>query len=407
MKLSLRPWENAFAVASLLLFSQGFYTVVLGGAIGGDEGDIDSAVLRYATLLIYIITFALLGFRLPRTLAYLNTNKWLLVLTGLAVFSVSWSSVPDDSLRKAIALIGSSGFALYLASRFTFEEQLKILGWSFGIGLFTSFLFAIAIPAYGIMPSGSWRGIYPHKNGLGQSMFMSFLTFYFLSISAQKYRLFLKICCLLSVVLILFGQSVTSLISVIFIFSTAQGLKLLSFKSKQRVFLILLFLISVVVILFLILISFDTLLSLYDRDITLTGRTPLWESLWGFIEQKPWLGHGYGSFFSGSHRETDIIWKVHDWVPPHAHNGFIRLWLDVGLIGLTIFSIGYFGCVFNALFKYLLSKELRMLWIFLLLLYTIFFNLTEVSFLSQGMLWILSLTAIYSINTNTKAKSIS
>ncbi|MEO1671224.1 MAG: O-antigen ligase family protein, partial [Cyanobacteria bacterium J06631_2] len=125
MKLSLRPWENAFAVASLLLFSQGFYTVILGGAIGGDEGDIDSALLRYSFLLIYLITFALLGFRLPRTLAYLNTNKWLLVLTGLAVFSVSWSSVPSDSLRKAIALIGSSGFALYLASRFTFEEQLK------------------------------------------------------------------------------------------------------------------------------------------------------------------------------------------------------------------------------------------------------------------------------------------
>ncbi|MEO1670614.1 MAG: O-antigen ligase family protein, partial [Cyanobacteria bacterium J06631_2] len=206
---------------------------------------------------------------------------------------------------------------------------------------------------------------------------------------------------------ILFGQSATSLLSVIFIFSTAQGLKLLSFKSKKTVLGILLFLILVAVVLFLILINANTILNVYDRDITLTGRTPLWESLWGFIEQKPWIGHGYGSFFSGSHRETDIIWKVHNWVPPHAHNGFIQLWLYVGLIGLTIFSVGYFSSVFNALFKYLVSKELKMLWIFLLLLYTIFFNLTEVSFLSQGMLWILSLTAIYSINTTTKAKPLS
>ena len=406
MKLSLRPWENAFAVASLLLFSQGFYTVVLGGAIGGDEGDIDSAILRYSFLLIYLITFALLGFRLSRTLAYLNTNKWLLVLTGLAVFSVSWSSVPSISLRQAIALIGSTGFAIYLASRFTFEEQLKILGWSFGIGLFTSFLFAFLIPAYGIMPSGSWRGIYPHKNGLGESMFVCFLTFYFLSISAKKHQLLFKTCCLLSVVLILLGQSVTSLVSVIFIFSTAQGLKLVSFKSKKRVLGILLFLIAVAMILFLLVININTLLGLYDRDITLTGRTPLWESLWVFIEKKPWLGYGYGSFFSGLHRETDIIWKVHDWVPPHAHNGFIQVWLYIGVIGLAIFSIGYFYSIFNALFKYLVSKELKMLWIFLLLLYTIFFNLTEVSFLSRGMLWILSLTAIYSMNKTTKVKPL-
>ena len=56
MKLSIRPWENAFAVASLLLFSQGFYSLILGPSIGGDEGDIDSALLRFAFLLIYLIT---------------------------------------------------------------------------------------------------------------------------------------------------------------------------------------------------------------------------------------------------------------------------------------------------------------------------------------------------------------
>ena len=401
MKLSLRPWENVFTVVSLLLFSQGFYTVILGGAIGGDEGDIDSALLRNSFLLIYVITFALLGFRLQRSLAYLNTNKWLLVVIGLAFFSVSWSSVPDDSFRKAIALIGSSAFALYLASRYTFEEQLKLMGWTFGIALFCSFLFAFLIPAYGIMPTGSWRGIYPHKNGLGQNMFVSFLTFYFLSISAKQHQLFFRICTVLSVVLILFGQSATSLLSVIFIFSTAQGLKLISFKSKKKVLGILLFLILIALVMFLILINFNTILNVYDRDITLTGRTPLWESLWGYIEQRPWTGYGYGSFFSGSHRETDIIWKVHDWVPPHSHNGFIEIWLYIGVFGLAIFSVGYFGCIFNSLFKYLVSKELKMLWVFLLLLYSIFFNLTEVSFLSQGFLWILSLAAIYSINTTS------
>jgi exopolysaccharide production protein ExoQ len=399
MKISIRPWEKAFVIASLLLFSQGFYSLVLGTAIGGDEGDTESALLRFAFILIYLITFALLGFRLPRTIAYLKTNLWLLFLIGLTILSVSWSALPMVTLKEAVSLVGSSAFALYFASRYNFEEQLNILGWSFGIALFFSFFFALVIPAYGIMPSGAWRGIYPHKNGLGESMFTSFLTFYFLSISAKKYRTLCKICCLLSVIIILLAQSGTSLISVMFIFTTAQALKLISFKSKQSVLAILLLLIIIALLLFFLMINFHTFLNVFDKDITLTGRTPLWSDLWGFIQQKPWLGYGFGTFFSGSHRETAIIWTIHDWVPPHAHNGFIQIWLDIGVIGLAIFSISYFGCIFNALFKYLSTKELKMYWIFLLLLYTVFFNLTEVSFLSQDTLWILSLVAIYSMKT--------
>lgn len=406
MKLSIRPWENAFAVASLLLFSQGFYSLILGASIGGEEKDIDSAVLRFAFILIYLITFALLGFRLPRTVAFLKTNWWLLFLLGLVIFSISQSSIPNISLRKAISLIGTSAFALYLGSRYTFEEQLKIYSWSFGIGLFCSFLFALIIPTYGIMPSGNWRGIYPHKNGLGEAMVMSFLTFYFRSISTKQYRTLFKICCLLSVLIILFAHSATSLISVMFIFTTAQGLKLISFKSKKRVFALLLLLILIAVFLSLIMINFNTILNVYDRDITLTGRTPLWADLWGFIQQRPWFGYGYGAFFSGSHRETDIIWKVHSWIPPHAHNGFVEMWLNIGLIGLAVFSINYVGCIFNSLFQYLLFKDLKMLWILLVLLYTIFFNLTEVSFLSQSTLWIISLAAIYSMKTTSKIKSL-
>jgi exopolysaccharide production protein ExoQ len=407
MKISIRPWEQAFVVASLILFSQGFYSLVLGPSIGGKEGDTESAVLRSAFIVIYLITFALLGFRLPRTVTYLKTNLWLLFIIGMVIFSMSWAAFPDITFKKAIALIGSSAFALYLASRFNFEEQLKIFGWSFGIALVCSYIFALVIPTHGIMPSGAWRGIYPHKNGLGESMFISFLTFYFLSISAKRYRTLYKICCLLSVVIILLAQSGTSLISVIFIFTTAQALKLVSFRSKKSVFAILLLLMVIALALFFMMLNVNTLLNVFDKDITLTGRTPLWADLWDYIQQKPWLGYGYSNFFSSSQRETAIIWKVHDWVPPHAHNGFIQIWLHIGVIGLAVFSVSYFGCLFNALFKYLLGKELRMLWIFLLLLYTVFFNLTEVSFLSQGMLWILSVVAVYSITTTPKTKPLS
>lgn len=402
MKQSIRPFEDIFSVVSLLLFSQGFFTVILGGGVGGEEGDVDSALLRFAFLGIYAMSFALLTFRWQRTLFFLKTNLWLLFLIALAVVSVSWSSIPDIALRKVVSLIGTTFFAVYIASRYSFEQQLKIYSWTFSIAIIFSFLFALALPQYGISSldavSGTWRGIYPHKNGLGESMFVSFLTFYFLSISQSKNRLLFQILCLLSVVLILLAESATSFVSVVFIFAIAQGLNYLSLKSKKSVLLVLLFIIFSAGLIFILTINFNTFLSANNKDITLTGRTPLWESLWVFIQQKPWLGYGYGTFFSGVHRETDLLWKVHNWNPVHAHNGYIQLWLHLGIVGLSVFILGYMRCLFNSLYKYLISKDIKMLWVFLILIYTVTHDLTEISFFTaQGFIWTISLIAIYSM----------
>jgi exopolysaccharide production protein ExoQ len=410
MKYSISSLERVFSVGSLLLFSQGFYALILGGSIGGDEGDVDSVFLRVIFLGIYFVSFALLAFRWQITLIFLRTNLWILLLLGLAVVSISWSSIPDVALRKVISLIGTICFALYLGSRYSFEQHLKLYGWTFGIAVVFSFLFALALPEYGISSldavSGSWRGIYPHKNGLGESMFSSFLTFYFLSIVHKKYQLLFRIFCLLSIVLIVFGQSATSLVSVVFILAIAQVLNYLSLKSKTSVLLVLLFIIFSALLMFLIAVNFNAFLEANNKDITLTGRTPLWESLWGFIQQKPWLGYGYGSFFSDSHRESDLLWKVHRWNPVHAHNGYIQLWLHLGIVGLSVFMFGYAKCLFNSLFKYLITKDLKMLWVFLFLLYTVTLNLTEISFLtSQGLIWIISLVAIYSMKPTKKSVS--
>lgn len=409
MKLSIRPFEHVFSVVSLLLFSQGFYTIILGGSIGGEEGDIDSVFLRVVFMLIYAISFALLAFRSRRTLYFLKGNVWITVLVVMAVLSVSWSTLPEITFRKTVSLIGTTFFAVYLASRYSFEEQLKIYGWTFGIAVLFSFIFGIALPQYGISSleavSGSWRGIYSHKNGLGQSMFISFLTFYFLSIisSNKKHKLLFQIFYFLSIVLIVLAQSGTSLMSVVFIFVTAQVLNSLSFTSKKGILLILLAIIAASLFLFIFFINFEALLNANDKDITLTGRTPLWATLWEFMLAKPWFGYGYGSFFSGLSREGNLVWKVHTWVPVHAHNGYIHLWLHLGIVGLGVLIFGYVKCLSNSLTKYLTSKNLKMLWTFLFLLYTVTFNITEVSFLSsQGIIWIVSLVAIYSMKATDR-----
>lgn len=407
MKHSIGFLENIFAVIALLLFSQGFFPIIIGGN-NFEGGDIDSPLLRIIFLLIYSITISLLIVRWQRTIAFLGTNVWLLFLIILAIVSVSWSSIPEIAFRKMVALVGTTCFGIYLASGYSFKEQLKVYGWVFGISVVFSFLFAIAVPQYGIMNTeaivGAWRGIYPHKNGLGGSMFISFMAFYFLATSSKNYRLLFQIFCLLSVVLTYFAESATSLMSILFIFAVAQGLQRLSLKNKRSVFLILLFLITVSIILFIILLNFNTFLSVNDKDVTLSGRTTLWASLWHFIRQKPLLGYGYGSFFSGVHRETDLLWKVHNWSPVHAHNGYVQVLLHFGFVGLIPLVVGYIYSLFVSLYKYLVFESSHMLWIFLYLIYTVFLNFTEVSFFSTNSItWIVTIAAFYSLKTKITA----
>ena len=408
MKQSIRPYENVFAVISLLLFSHAFYPIILAGNTG--EGDIDSPLLRLVFIGIYFVTVLLLVFRKQRTIAFLGTHSWLLFLIGFAIFSITWSAVPHIAFRKVIALMGATLFGLYLGSAYSFEQQLKIYGWTYGIAIFFSFFFALALPKYGVMNTdaivGAWQGIFPHKNGLGESMFTSFLTFYFLASMAKRKPLLFQICCFLSVVLTYLAESATSFVSVVFIFATAEGLKRLSLKSKKSVLLILLFLIFTILLLFLLLLNFNTFLAVNDKDVTLSGRTLLWDTLGEFISQKPWLGYGYGSFFSGEAREANLLWQIYDWSPVHAHNGYVQLWINLGFIGLFIFTLGYLKCLFDSLFKYLISKDPKMLWVFLFLIYSIFLNLTEVSFFTSSNIWIITLASIYSMKIKTQKTTV-
>ena len=403
MTTILNRSEHIFTSISIVFFSQAFFQIVLVNR-SGSSPDIDSPFLRLVFIAIYGITFVLLLIRRQETFKTIKTNKWLFFLIALAVISVLWSSVPGITFRKMVGLVGSTFFGIYLGSRYDFNNLLKIMGWIFGFSILSSFLLIFFLPEYGLMHKaplvGVWRGIYFHKNGLGDGMFTSFMVFYFLAKSSQKYQLILSLGCVLSVVLIYCSSSATALVSVVFSFLLVQTLKHLSLRSKTSILLILLFLIVALLLQLLITINFATFLEINNRDITLSGRTTLWQSLWEFMKLKFWLGYGYGSFFSASHQETILLWQEHDWGPPHAHNGYIQLWLHLGLVGWMTFAVGYFYNLGKALFQYLVFKDFRMLWIFAFLMYSAFFNLTEVSFVAVNNLnWVISVACIYLLSS--------
>ena len=70
------------------------------------------------------------------------------------------------------------------------------------------------------------------------------------------------------------------------------------------------------------------------RGSTLTGRTELWAHCLQF-QANPILGAGFESFWFGERRDK-IAAFYNKWRPGGAHNSYLDIYLDLGLIGLSL-----------------------------------------------------------------------
>jgi O-antigen ligase len=125
------------------------------------------------------------------------------------------------------------------------------------------------------------------------------------------------------------------------------------------------------------------------RDITLTGRTDLWAELMKIGALHPILGVGYGGFWISSMAHK--LWTVFTWIPESAHNGYLDVYLELGLIGLMILC-GVVISVYNKNAKMMLNNfeygRIGLIFCIMILIY----NITESSFTkTTNLLWFLFL----------------
>ncbi len=122
-----------------------------------------------------------------------------------------------------------------------------------------------------------------------------------------------------------------------------------------------------------------TFADLVGKDATLTGRTEIWRIAIRVIEQKPVLGYGYG---------TDVLKNFITW--RHAHNGFIAMALQFGLVGgiLLLVFLAQTGWKCYAVTK--ASSEALTIWPLVIFVVLVTRNLAEESFMgSNSLTWVL------------------
>jgi exopolysaccharide production protein ExoQ len=67
---------------------------------------------------------------------------------------------------------------------------------------------------------------------------------------------------------------------------------------------------------------------------TFTGRTPLWEELWNYVQQRPLWGHGYDGFWTPPHIAE--VSSSQGWAIAVGHSAYLDLLLGIGAAGLAL-----------------------------------------------------------------------
>jgi O-antigen ligase len=136
--------------------------------------------------------------------------------------------------------------------------------------------------------------------------------------------------------------------------------------------------------------AFVFFVELLGRDATLTGRTELWSTVLA-LNTSPWFGAGFESFFLGD--RLTFLWAKYWWRPNQAHNGYLEVYLTLGIVGMFFLGLLLVTGYRKAIAVYRqdpVSGSLRLALIVAALAY----NVTEAAFKVMHPMWIMLLLSV-------------
>ena len=382
----LKYFEFIFSLCSLIHISQAIIPLFLTG--GANEGDgvnvtsLDLSINAKISVLIYLVTFVLLAMRWKRSLVTFSSNIFLWILMGVVCFSFFWSINPEQTLRFSIYALGTTCFGLYLATRYTLPEQMQLLTWTYGLLLVLSLLFAIGIPQYGVMSGvheGALRGVFTHKNQFGAFMAPGGVIFLLNALRGGKYSWLYWGLLVLNCGAMVMSQSTTALGTFALMLMLCLIYRI--FRWRYEVMISAILAVTILGFISLILVAgyvgSDSIFSSLGKDATLSGRTFIWQYVWDQIQLRPWLGYGMTAFWNGLDGPSGYVQLAMKIAVIYSHNGFLDIWLSIGIVGLGIFIVSFISTTVQSLALLRISNTPVGFWPLLFLTYILLSNLTE------------------------------
>lgn len=127
------------------------------------------------------------------------------------------------------------------------------------------------------------------------------------------------------------------------------------------------------------------------RDGTFTDRTEIWEMVTS-MQTNPLVGTGYESFWLGDRLNT--IWQSKIGGINEAHDGYLEVYLNLGIIGLALLMVFLIGS-YRAICRQLATDSFFPSLALAIWIVAVIYNITESAFKSHFMWVVLLLAAIH------------
>jgi exopolysaccharide production protein ExoQ len=382
--------EWAFAVAGLFVFAGGFAAYLLSLIVTGDE-PVERA-WKLAQALMFLGSLAVLISRPTLTRRTVSRHPVAMVLLGVAIVSVTWSVSPQVTLTRAAVLAGTTLFGIYLAARFRSRELLLLLACVFAVTALASVVLIAVVPDRGIAGGthvGSWRGVYAHKNAFGLHMALGAVVFVLLALDVRRrrwrWRWLAAAGACLCAVLVVGSRSVTALMLTAMAALSLPLLAAVRHRSMARLLTALGLLMLLGIGGMLLAIAPESLLAAVGKDNSLTGRFPLWAVLVQQLQERPWLGYGYGAFWTGweSGPSKVVADVAGEWYPWQAHNGWLNVALQLGIVGTLVLLLDFVRNLHRSVLTLRATSSGAGQWPVILLIFLLVASASESVFLRQ------------------------
>lgn len=268
----------------------------------------------------------------------------------LGLLSVAWSISPGVTLYKWTVFALATLVGAYLGFLGRTQGLLRVLSWVIAVAVVLSTALAILLPSIGRMPletyDRAWRGIFWHKNHLGtMAGLWSVVPLYLLEDDWKRnHRRLLPDIVLYSAcaALVMLSRSATGLI-VLLAAACLSGAALAWQRNRSRMTRSRYLQVAAlgVAMILLITLNFESLLAIMGKEVSLTGRVPMWLAvLREYVSRRPILGYGLGAFWNLEANRMEVR-ALAGWPYPVAigDNGWLDVLLGLGAVGLGTFVL--------------------------------------------------------------------
>ena len=302
---------------------------------------------------------------------------------GFTAISFIWSADRGNTIRLSIYLILGFFQVVYLSMNLDLDQQIDVGGHlSAAFALLSivgeRYLAPVDDPAPG------WAGIFPTKNYLGNIMGLGLILIFLRKGKWTPLRFIEAGLCL---VLLVLSQSFTAYVCTLIAISLITFFRI---GRSQRILLVITG-VGVAILTFTYVPNIFTLaLGAGGKSTNLTGRDVIWAFCFSRMKLHPILGFGYSAFW-GSESQSAI--EFLGWNPGQAHNGFIELLLEEGVVGLVLALVLLVDGLRRGLRQIRSEEGARAgVWVLALTVYLVLHNVSESDFY-QRPAWVIYILA--------------